>query len=235
VGDILNKSLRLFLARSAPLIGLSIIAYTPCFIFGWGERASSPWAALTANPALIVIEFACSSLAHPLVTYGVIQQLRGRRFTFAAALQIGFRRLAAVIGVNLLVGILAAAAAIFLIVPGVIACCEYAVAVPVCVVERLSPTASMGRSRFLVKGKRWRIFGILTLAYVPTLGLRVTLFYVVTYIVAVTGGLQLSLMTFFLLDSICDAFNALVLGVLYYRLRTAKEGIDIEHIAEVFD
>ena len=31
------------------------------------------------------------------------------------------------------------------------------------------------------------------------------------------------------------AFNAVVAGVFYYQLRVTKEGVDIEHIASVFD
>jgi hypothetical protein len=31
------------------------------------------------------------------------------------------------------------------------------------------------------------------------------------------------------------AFSAVVVAVLYAHLRTAREGIDIEHIAKVFD
>jgi hypothetical protein len=35
--------------------------------------------------------------------------------------------------------------------------------------------------------------------------------------------------------AVLNAFNSVLVGVLYYQLRVAKEGIDIDKIAGVFD
>ena len=39
----------------------------------------------------------------------------------------------------------------------------------------------------------------------------------------------------YLIEAAAGAFNAVTAGVLYYQLRVAKEGVDIERIASVFD
>ena len=80
---------------------------------------------------------ACTSLADAAIIYGVVQELRGRGFIFSNSLRAGFDRLGAVIGLSLAVGLCITLAAILLLIPGLIVWCIYAVAMPVCVVERL--------------------------------------------------------------------------------------------------
>jgi len=36
-------------------------------------------------------------------------------------------------------------------------------------------------------------------------------------------------------QAVVGTFGAILIGVLYFRLRTAKEGIDIDQIARVFE
>jgi hypothetical protein len=233
VGDVLADSLRLFLARAVPFIGLSLIAYAPTFIFGLLITASSPG---TSNAAAlsfltIIIRLACSSLANAAIIYGVVQELRGRGFTFSDSLRIGFGRMGVVIGLSLLVGILVGLAAILLVVPGLIVWCVYAVAVPVCIVESLGPRASMTRSSFLTKGNRWRIFGL----FVVILIASIVIGAIIGFLAGTAGGIRLVQIASFLIESVVGAFNAVAVGVLYYQLRVAKEGADIEKIASVFD
>jgi MFS family permease len=232
VGDVLADSLRLFLARAVPFIGLSIIAFAPTFILGLfvsGAAASSSTALL--GFITVIVRLACSSLANAAIIYGVVQELRGRGFTFSDSLRIGFGRLGPVIGLSLLVGVLVTLAAILLVVPGIIVWTIYAVVVPVCVVETLGPTASMSRSAFLTKGNRWRIFGVFALIFIAS----IVVGGIVGGLAGLTGGLRLVQVATFAIEAIIGAFNAVVVGVLYYQLRVAREGADIEKIAAVFD
>jgi hypothetical protein len=233
VGDILADSLRLFLARAVPFIGLSLIAYAPGFIFGLAITASSPGpsSAGVLGFITIIIRLACSSLANAAIIYGVVQELRGRGFTFSDSLRIGFGRMGAVVGLSLLVGLLVGLAAILLLVPGLIVWCVYAVAVPVCVVESLGLRASMTRSSFLTKGNRWRIFGIFVLILIASIVVGA----IIGFIAGKTGGIHLVQVASFLIEAVVGSFNAVAVGVLYYQLRVAREGADIEKIASVFD
>jgi hypothetical protein len=54
-------------------------------------------------------------------------------------------------------------------------------------------------------------------------------------VVAFVGGEALANVAAYLIEAIVGAFNAVVAGVLYYQLRAAKEGVDIDKIAAVFD
>jgi hypothetical protein len=91
--------------------------------------------------------------------------------------------------------------------------------------------ASMSRSAFLTKGNRWRIFGILFLIFV----VLVVIGGLIGFFGARIGGMTMVTILQYPLEAIAGAFNAVALGVLYYQLRVAKEGVDIEKIASVFD
>jgi hypothetical protein len=235
VGGVFNRAIGLFISRWAPFIGLSLVAYAPNFLYALATAGAPGAQGLSAASLqgflLVVIRLACSSLASAAIIYGVVQELRGRTFTFGDSLRIGFGRIGAVIGLSLLVGILVALAMILLIVPGIIVLCIFAVAVPVCVVEGLGPRASMSRSSFLTKGNRWRIFGIFVVIFIFSLIFGA----IVGFVAARLGGLPLVQISVFLIEGIVGAFNSVTVGVLYYLLRVAREGADIEKIASVFD
>jgi uncharacterized membrane protein len=179
----------------------------------------------------VIVRLACASLANAAIIYGVVQELRGRGFTFAESVRAGFGRMGAVLGLSLLVGLFVGLAALLLLVPGIIVWCMYAVAAPVCVVERRGVRASMRRSSFLTKGNRWRIFGVMVLIFIASMVFGA----VVAFLAARIGGGYFVQVATFLMEAVVGAFNSVMVGVLYYHLRVAREGADIEKIAAVFD
>jgi hypothetical protein len=226
VGDVLSKAWSLFFARWAPFAGLALVAFAPQFLFSVLAPKSSGVAFIGS-----ILQIACTSLADAAIIYGVVQVLRGRDFTFGESLSAGFRRMGAVVGLSLIVGVLSGLGALLLLVPGFIVMAMYAVAIPVCVAERLGIGASMKRSSFLTKGARWRIFGLLILVLV----ISSTLAALVGFLAGIVGGMRVVDVVVYPVEALAGAFNAVMVGVLYYQLRVAKEGVDIEKIAAVFD
>jgi uncharacterized membrane protein len=98
-------------------------------------------------------------------------------------------------------------------------------------VERLGPLQCLQRSSDLTRGHRWAVFGIVVLTNVGS--------SIVSKIIEVTfaaiGGGALALIGFLIGNAIWEAFFAVFVVVTYYELRVAKEGIDIDQIASVFD
>src|SRR5260370_15647777 len=226
VGDVLGKSWSLFIARITPFVGLALIAFAPDFVFSLLVTKTSGVALLGS-----ILQIVCTSLADAAIIYGVVQELRGRGFTFAESLSAGFSRLGPVIGLSLVVGILAGLGSLLLLVPGLIVMTMYYVAIPACVAERLGVGDSMRRSAYLTKGNRWRIFGIVILVILATMivgGL-------VGFLAALIGGVTVVDIALYPIQAIAGAFNAVVVGVLYYQLRVVREGVDIEKIAALFD
>ena len=71
--------------------------------------------------------------------------------------------LAPVAGASILAGIAITIGFVLIIVPGLILITIWAVIVPVIVIERSGALASFGRSRELVRGRGWHVFGTLVL------------------------------------------------------------------------
>jgi hypothetical protein len=183
-------------------------------------------AALLAVLAWLLLYALCQSA----ITYGAFQGMRGRDIQIGEAFGRAVRRLLPVIGAVIAVGIAVAIGFILLVVPGMIFWTMFYVAVPVCVVERLGPVASLGRSRELTKGYRWRIFGLallLVLISGMVLGIQKVLNVTVGGIPAIVGD--------GLLQVVFLAFQLIVYAVAYHDMRVDKEGIDIEQLASVFD
>jgi hypothetical protein len=102
--------------------------------------------------------------------------------------------------------------------------------VAACVVERTGAWASMRRSRELTKGHRWKVFGIVLLLIVLSL-----VNPLLQLVLTAAGGETLATIGVAIWTAIGSAFSSVIIAVTYYELRAAKEGIDIEQIASVFD
>jgi len=140
-------------------------------------------------------------------------------------------RVFAVILLALLMGILGGLAALLLIVPGLIVMTMWFVSTPACVVERTGPWTSMKRSAALTKGHRWKVFGLLLLLILLSLIVAGLLQLVLMQ----AGSTILVLLGTLLWGALWTAYYSIAVVTTYHDLRVAKEGIDIEQIASVFD
>ena len=98
----------------------------------------------------------------------------------------------------------------------------------------------MGRSRQLTKGHRWKIVGLQLAIIIPALIIG----GLVGAIIVGTGGFlamasalssTLGQVVNLIWSAIWTAFYAIVIVVTYHDLRVAKEGVDTEQIAAVFE
>ncbi len=92
------------------------------------------------------------------LTAVVTQVLDGGQPRILAAIDTGLRRFFPVLGACGYAGLVVLLGFILLVVPGFILTTWYFLVVPVCVLERLGPGASLRRSAALSKGERWQIF-----------------------------------------------------------------------------
>ncbi len=120
----------------------------------------------------------------------------------------------AVAGASLLAGIAIFVGFILIIVPGLILITIWAVIVPVIVIERSGVMASFGRSRELVKGRGWHVFGTLVLTWIILFVVQIILGLIFSFTPhAVRGGLA-SVIS----GTIVAPFIALIVTLMYYRL-----------------
>jgi len=172
-----------------------------------------------------------SSLAQASCLYGAYQIMRSQSFGVADSLHVVTRRIVPVVLTSLLVGLAIVVAILLLIIPGIIVTCALYVALPACVIERLGAKNSLGRSWSLTRGHRWQIFGLVVLVAVVT--------EIATAGVGAAAGMMNNVALLnvakFVVQVVVQSFGIVLTAVVYHDLRVAKEGVDIDTIASVFD
>jgi hypothetical protein len=176
------------------------------------------------------------------IIHATVTDLNGTRPSAADALGTGLRQFLPVIGVGLLYVLGVSVGIVLLIVPGMIWAIMWCLAIPVRVVERTSVGEAFGRSRFLTRGYRWNIFGLLLVYYILAWIFGMTLGAVAGVAASFEPGAGFFSPAFLLplFATILATIIGAVVGTtgfasLYYELRVAKEGIGPEALAAVFD
>jgi len=119
-----------------------------------------------------------------------------------------------VAGASILAAIAISIGLLLLIVPGLFLITIWAVIVPVIVIERAGLLASFGRSRELVRGRGWHVFGTLVLVYLIMLVVNIVLGLVFRALPHVLGSGLSAIIS----GTLISPFLALVVTLVYYRL-----------------
>ncbi len=187
---------------------------------------------------LVLWAFVQAALLH-----AAFQAIRGHPIDLAASARIGLRRFFPIVGIAIVVPALAGFATLLLVFPGLMLFTAWFVPTPVCVLEQLGVVDSMERSRELTKGHRWKIFGMLLLLIITVIvpaivsvivGFGAAVVQVVLGVVVVPGVVVTRIVDL-VWGAIWDAFFGILVVVTYLDLRVAKEGIDTDQIAAVFE
>jgi hypothetical protein len=179
----------------------------------------------------VILMLVLGALSQAVVLYGAFDDMRGRPVNIVESVKVGLRRFFSVLGVAISVPVLTALAAAALIFPGFMVGTMLFVSMPACVVEQLGPIKAMGRSARLTKGHRWKIFAIWFVVLFVGSIFQSTL----QNIAAGIGGPVASVIVALLWGAVYGAFSAILAVVAYHDLRVAKEGVDTDQIAAVFD
>jgi hypothetical protein len=238
VGRVLNRTASVLSRNFLTFFVVTAVAHLPTLLLFKGSTSAG--AAASAGEIIqsvivillgFVLMIVLSTLSQAIVLYGAFQDMRGRQVSLTESLQVGLRRFFPIIGLAISMTLLGVLAAIAFIIPAFILFTMWFVATPACVVEQLGPSNSMRRSSQLTKGHRWKIFGLMLLLIIASGVASQTITVALTAI----GGEPLALIGDVLWNGVWGAFYAISVVVTYHDLRVAKEGIDIEQIAAVFD
>ncbi len=120
-----------------------------------------------------------------------------------------------------------------LILPGLWLYAVFSLIVPVIVVERAG-FGAMGRSAELTKDYRWPIVGLLIVMFIVMFIISAIFGLIVGFISALVGGQALLLILNIVTSTVGFAFGCIMIALLYARLRELKEGISVDHLADVF-
>jgi hypothetical protein len=230
---VLSGNVTKFLPLTAILALPNLTALIPGISDGTAVRNAPPSfdaGAIMAIVASAIVWIILNVITEATVLYGAFQAMRSRPVEIGESFKKGLARVVPIIGLSICLGLTVVLGAVALIAPAFILMSMYFVALPACVVEGLGPFKSMGRSSILTKGHRWKIFGIwLVLAIVGGV-----VSAIIGSVLSV-GGVLLAVIGRMVWAALMGAYQSIVVAVVYHDLRVAKEGVDIEHIASVFD
>jgi hypothetical protein len=235
VGRILNRTTSVLSHNFLIFFAVTAVAQLPSALLFGNPLAGTAKPATEQGAVTMVLGFVLmivlSTLSQAIVLHGAFQDMRGRQVNLVESIRVGLRRFFPIVGLALLVSILSGLAAILLIFPAFMLFTRWFVGTPACVVENLGPLASMSRSAGLTKGHRWKIFGLwIVMIIISLVGSGI----VATSSSAI-GGPVLAIIGSVLWSGAWGAFYAIAVVVTYHDLRVAKEGVDTDQIAAVFD
>lgn len=249
VGDILDRGLKLLLARLATFYAINLIVLSPLIVYQLA--APSLTTAGGAFGALIVfaIAFLLTLILQPVGTGAILhviaQEFIDQRVGVGAALSFALGRFFRLLGTSILAGLIIGLGSLC-IVPGFIFMVWYAFIAQVVVVEALGGEKALSRSKRLTEGFRWRIFGLVVLVVIIQ-GIIVGLGGALNLVlpsseqvpVDVPGGsavravfnyrnYAINTLVSQLLNILVASFSAVCFTLMYFDLRIRKEGFDLE-------
>jgi hypothetical protein len=211
-GEILSEAWALYRAHWTHLIAIALVVYLVTSLLGL---------------LLIVLLGAVGAVLSALVTFVAVFWLQGALVEAVADIRDGRadlsiretfarvgERLGPIVGAGLLAGLGIAVGLLLLIVPGLVLLTWWSVVIPVVVLERVGVMQAFGRSRALVRGNGWNVFGTIVLTVLVLIAIGIVFSIVLaplpsdlaTYLSQVVG------------NSITAPFAALAWTLMYYRL-----------------
>jgi hypothetical protein len=216
VGDVLNRVFNLYKEHFGVLIPAAFWLFLIVSILGGILSRTNALALLI----FFVVSFAAALLYQGMVVSLVHDVQDGRRDSSVGELirSVG-PVLGALVGASILYGLAVGIGFLLLIVPGCILLTIWAVIAPAIVIEKKTVTESFGRSRELVKGYGWPVFGTVIVATLITVIVGTILTAIAE---AIAGGPILRIVFGALASTLTAPVGGLVAAVLYYRLLELK-------------
>jgi hypothetical protein len=174
---------------------------------------------LAAAPALALVSLLISLVATTLFTGMIVELVAdvrdGRRDASVGQL---LRAVMPVLGQLLVVALVAGLGVvvgfILIVVPGLILLTVWSVAAPVVVLERPPGLQALARSRELVRGNGWQVFGVIFV-----LGILVTILAGAVELAAESAGTGVGIVVRVIVGVLTAPLAALASAVLYFELR----------------
>jgi hypothetical protein len=260
VGDVLSRAWRVFTGN---ILFFLLVPFVIQLIMMFGVTLSglllvfAGWAAgsvaLMGLGAFLaaIVAFGVYMVGQAVVLLGAFQRLRGQPLRVGDAVQRALARFVPLAGLGILWSLVTGSIAVVcfaigaalwdslagwvfvlapaFVIPVTILYLMWAVAIPACVVEGFGPIGSMGRSAGLTKGCRWKIFGMSLL-----LSLLAVACAIVQVILAMASQALGTVFNFLWPVAWAGYWNCTMI-MTYHDLRVAKEGVDTEQIAAIFD
>jgi hypothetical protein len=249
VGRVLDRSFKLIRDNFVLLTAIILIVYFPLFFFQFFMRTLEMSAQqMTAGPFVqtdtLLVGFAAVAVAAfawvfivPLgqmaVTSAIQSIYLGRRVSAVQAYLDVLRLFLRALGLVFIVGFLLVLGWLFCVVPGILVTIVFFVVFPVCVVEKRGIFETLERSYRLTKKNWMSIFviiflvGLIKYAVSGALSLAGEALFTSPSTLSVLGNALIN----FTGTVLVAPLDLVVSSVVYFELREAREGFDLELMA----
>lgn len=210
---VIGEAWRLYRAHLGHLLSISFVVYLGVALLSLVLTALLTW--LGAIIAAIVSIIALFWVQGALVE-AVQDVMDGRAdLSLGETFQRVRPRIPAIAVASILAGLGIAVGLILLIVPGLVLLTWWVLIIPVIVLEGTSAREAFSRSRELVRGHGWNVFGVIILTFLLLVAFSIVLSLVLT---PVADWLQ-SFISNIVSGTLTAPFIAVVWTLLYHRLR----------------
>jgi hypothetical protein len=248
VSDILDTTFRLYRERFVTFLLIALIVYVPFSLLATfvlpAQAAAAPhvrgaapqfdWAGASLGLAgVFVFAVIFLPLCSAALTHNISAAYLGKDLSAGDSYQRAVPRLAALIGTQFLAGIIVLVGFILLIVPGIIFSLWFYVLVPVVVLEGISSTTALGRSRELMRGNLGKAFLVGLLAGI----LAAIIAGILGFLIRLIPWPHPLLGVFFrnLANAVVLPIQTAPLILLYYDLRIRKEAFDLQMLSSALE
>jgi hypothetical protein len=211
VGAVIRRVFEIYVDQASVLMPAAAVVFVFTGIIAALLVAASPGLALIA----VVIDLVATTLFTGMVVELVADVQDGKRDASPGQL---LQAVTPVLGQLILVGIVAGIGIvigfIFIIVPGLILITIWSVAAPVVVLEHPGVFAALRRSRELVRGNGWQVFGVILVLYILVAAVSL-----VIEGAADSAGSGIGIVVRVVIGVLTAPLTALAASVLYFELR----------------
>jgi hypothetical protein len=210
VGAVIDRVFTIYVDEAPVLMPAAAVVFVFTGIVSEVLVRTSPGLALAA----VVITLIASTLFTGMVVELVADVQEGRRDSSVGRLLSGALP---VVGKLILLGLVEAVALVIgfvlLVVPCLILLTIWSVAAPAVVLERAGVFAALGRSRELVRGEGWRVFGVVFVFLIGVIAVSL-----VVETAAAAAGTGAGIVARVVVGVLAAPLSALAAGVLYFEL-----------------
>ena len=253
VGQILDRSFRLYRQNFVRFIAIVAVIQVPMFLIGLiiHRIMSSNLQAAQSGPAEVnyaaifvpllvaaILGILATTLSNAALLKSISGAYLGQRVSVGEAYREVLPRLLPLIGAALLVAMIVGAGFILLVIPGIILALMYALTTQSMVCEKLGALKGMNRSRQLTSGSKGKVFIVWLVLLILTVLVGALFTRVGGFIMpaATPDNNMIRLVISSVSESLGQIavmpLSAGVFVLLYYDMRIRKEGFDLEMLAQ---
>jgi hypothetical protein len=211
-GDVIGRAFEIYRDQIGVLLPAALVVFAINAVVSWVFDKG------LLTLVAVVVSLVLATLYEGMVVQLVRDVQDGRRDNTAGELFSSVSPvLLPLIAVSILAGLGVGIGFVLLIVPGLILLTLWSVAAPVTVIERPGVFAAFGRSRELVRGYGWPVFGTIVLVFLLVVAASIAA-ALIGLVLGDVGGAIVS----WLFNALTQPVAALTASVLYFTLLQVK-------------